>query len=78
MIFSIIIGILAGYIACKLTNREGKGLLVNLFLGVLGGFLGNIVLGVLNISWGGLLGEIGTAVIGAILVLWLANKLSGK
>ncbi len=78
MIFSIIIGILAGYIACKLTNREGKGLLVNLFLGVLGGFLGNLVLGLLNISWGGLLGEIGTAVIGAILVLWLANKLSGK
>ena len=78
MIFSIIIGILAGYIACKLTNREGKGLLVNLFLGVLGGFLGNLVLGLLNISWGGLLGEIGTAVIGAILVLWLANQLSGK
>lgn len=78
MIFSIIIGILAGYIACKLTNREGKGLLVNLFLGVLGGFLGNMVLGFLNISWGGLLGEIGTAVIGAILVLWLANKVTGK
>lgn len=78
MIFSIIIGILAGYIACKLTNREGKGLLVNLFLGVLGGFMGNFVLGILDISWGGLLGEIGTAVIGAILVLWLANKLSGK
>ena len=40
MIAGIICGILAGFIACKLTNKEGKGCIVDLFLGIIGGAVG--------------------------------------
>ena len=40
MIAGIIIGIIAGFIACKLTNREGKGCIIDLLLGIVGGAVG--------------------------------------
>ena len=75
MIGSIIAGVIAGYVACRLTDREGKGCLVNLLLGVIGGAVGGWLFTFLGIYWGGMLGEIGTAVIGAIVFLWVWNKL---
>ena len=62
LIGAIIIGILAGFIANKIM---GKG----------GGLLWNLVLGLLNITWGGTIGQLGTAVVGAVVVLWIASKL---
>lgn len=76
MISGIIIGILAGFIACKLTNKEGKGCLVNFFLGIVGGFVGGWVFSLLGITTVGLVGELVTATVGAAIVLWLFNKLS--
>jgi uncharacterized membrane protein YeaQ/YmgE (transglycosylase-associated protein family) len=29
----------------------------------------------LGIEWGGLLGQLGTAIIGAVVILWVANML---
>ena len=40
MVGSIVVGILAGYIASKLTSGEGKGCLINLFLGLVGSLVG--------------------------------------
>lgn len=79
MIESIIIGILAGFIASKITNGEGKGCWINLFLGLVGGAVGGWVFNLLGIHWEPTwLGRVGTATIGAILVLWLWNKLQRK
>lgn len=75
MITGIICGIVAGFIACKLTNREGKGCLVDLFLGVVGGAVGGWVFGLLGIHTVSLVGEMVSAVVGAIIVLWVCNKL---
>ena len=75
MIYSICVGILAGYIACKLTNREGKGCLVDLLLGIVGGALGGWLFSLFDITWGGPIGDIGCAAIGAVVLLWIWNKL---
>lgn len=75
MIYSIIIGILAGYIACRLTNRQGKGLILNLVIGIAGGMFGNLLFSFFDIQWGGLIGEIGTSVVGAVILLWAVSKL---
>ena len=75
MLYSIIVGIIAGYIASRITSGEGKGCLIDLFLGVVGGFVGGWLFELLNISWGGKIGQVGTAAVGAIVVLWLWNKL---
>lgn len=71
----ILIGILAGYIASRITSGEGKGCLIDLFLGVVGSVVGPWLLGLLNITWGGTIGQIGTSVVGAVVVLWLWSKL---
>ena len=75
MIAGIICGILAGFIACKLTNREGKGCIVDLFLGIVGGAVGGWIFQFLGIQVASLVGEIVCAVVGAVVVLWVCNKL---
>jgi len=75
MIASIIIGIIAGFLAGKLMQGKGFGWLLNMFLGLFGGVLGGWLFEVLNIQWGGLLGQIGTATIGAVIILYAASML---
>ena len=75
MITWLITGILAGFIGCKLNGKEGKGCLVDLLLGLVGASLGGWLFDLLNISWGGIIGEIGVAAIGAAILIWLVNKL---
>jgi uncharacterized membrane protein YeaQ/YmgE (transglycosylase-associated protein family) len=75
MFWTILVGILAGAIAGKIMGHKGQGCLVDLLLGLIGGFVGGNVLGWLGISWSGIIGQIGTAVIGAVLVMWLWAKI---
>ena len=70
---SIIIGSLAGFIAGKIMRGGGFGFLWNLILGIIGGVVGGWTLRLLNISWGGTIGSLGTAVVGAVLLLWIAS-----
>ena len=76
MIWTIVVGILAGFIASRLFRHKGSGCLLDLLLGLVGGWLGGHVLGWLGITWIGVLGEIGTAVVGAVLLLWLASLIT--
>ena len=75
MITSIIFGIISGFIACKLTKRDGKGCIVDLILGIVGGIVGGWVFGLLGIHAVSLFGEMVSAVVGAIIVLWVCSKL---
>ena len=71
----IIVGILAGYVASRITNGQGKGCCMDFFLGVLGSVVGGWVLNLLGITWGGPFSNFGTSVLGAVLVLWIWNKI---
>lgn len=75
LIGSIIIGCLAGFCAGKLMKGGGFGFLMNLLLGLFGGVLGGKIFSLLGISWGGLLGELGTAIVGAVAILYVASLL---
>ena len=75
LIGSIIIGCLAGFCAGKVMKGGGFGFLMNLLLGLFGGALGGWLFSLLGISWGGILGQLGTAIIGAVLILFIAAKL---
>lgn len=76
MIGYLIIGALAGFVASKIYKKEGSGCLINLLLGIVGGWLGGEVLGWFGITATGSIGNFVVAVIGAIILLWLWNKLS--
>ena len=69
LIGSIIIGCLAGFCAGKLMKGGGFGFIMNLVLGLFGGLVG----GWLFDQLGGLLGQLGTAIVGAVAILWVAS-----
>lgn len=71
IIFWIIIGGLAGFIAEKVM-KSSHGLLTNIIVGIVGAFIGGWLFGLLGISTGGgFVGSLITAVVGAIVLIWL-------
>jgi uncharacterized membrane protein YeaQ/YmgE (transglycosylase-associated protein family) len=72
----LIIGILAGYIAEKVT-ASNHGLLTNLLVGIAGSFVGGNLARLLNVQFYGWVGNFIVATIGAILVLWIWRALRG-
>ena len=50
-------------------------LVMNLVLGLFGGVLGGWLFSLLGISWGGIMGQLGTAIVGAVVILWVASLL---
>lgn len=64
---------LAGYLAGKLIRGGGFGWLGNLLLGLIGGAVGGWLFEQFNITWGGIVGQIGTALCGALVILYVAS-----
>jgi uncharacterized membrane protein YeaQ/YmgE (transglycosylase-associated protein family) len=79
MIYSIIIGGIAGWLAGKLMKGGGFGILINVVLGVVGGFVGDRLFGLLGISLlGGWPGDLLEGVIGAVVILFIAGIIKKK
>ena len=73
----LIIGILAGWIAEKVTASD-HGLLTNLLVGIAGSFIGGTLAGLMNFQFEGWLGNLLVAAIGAVLVLALWRFLTHR
>jgi uncharacterized membrane protein YeaQ/YmgE (transglycosylase-associated protein family) len=73
----LIIGILAGYIAEKVT-ASNHGLFTNLLVGIAGSFVGGNLARLLNIEFYGWLGNLIVATIGAVLLIWIWRKVQGN
>jgi uncharacterized membrane protein YeaQ/YmgE (transglycosylase-associated protein family) len=72
----LIIGGFAGWVAGKLVRGQGNGILLNVVVGivgaVVGGWLASLIFGV-NVSEGFNLETLAVAIVGAILLLAVAN-----
>lgn len=73
IVWFLLIGIAAGFLAGKIAKGSGFGLLGDLILGVLGAVLGGFLLGLLGITAGGLVGSLVTATLGAVVLLALLH-----
>lgn len=71
LVWFIIIGIVAGWLAGKIMKGGGFGLLGDLIVGVIGSLIGGFIFNLLGISAGGLIGSLITATIGAIILIAL-------
>jgi uncharacterized membrane protein YeaQ/YmgE (transglycosylase-associated protein family) len=71
VIWFILIGIAAGWLAGQIMKGGGFGLLGDLVVGVIGALIGGFLFGLLGISAGGLLGSLITATVGAIVLVAL-------
>jgi len=72
----LIIGLIAGYIAEKVTSSD-HGLFTNLLVGIAGSFIGGTLAGLLNMEFYGWIGNLIVASIGAILLIWIWRKVTG-
>ena len=73
LIIVLIIGAVAGWLACVVMKGRGFGLLGDIVIGVVGAFLGSCLLGLFGIAFYGLFGVLLTAFIGAVVLLLLAR-----
>lgn len=76
MLWFLLIGLVAGWLAGKITNGKGFGFWGNLFIGILGSYVGSWVFSFLNLTAYGMVGQVLTATIGAVVFLWIWQKLT--
>ncbi len=76
LIWQIVIGILAGFLAGKIMRGKGYGVLIDLFLGILGSVLGGFIFGLLGLYATGLIGRLVVATAGAVFLIFIARKLA--
>ena len=76
----VVLGLIAGFIASKIVNHTGSGVLMDIVLGVVGALVGGFLF-----SMFGAVGVTGfniysmlVAVVGAVVVLWLYHALIGR
>lgn len=78
ILWSIIIGIIAGFIAGRIMRGSGFGMLVNLLVGLVGSILGGCIYSLLGFSSGGKLGMLLMSVIGSVVLLWIISLFRTK
>jgi uncharacterized membrane protein YeaQ/YmgE (transglycosylase-associated protein family) len=68
----LVIGAIAGFLAGKIVEGGGFGLIVDIIVGIVGAVIGGYLAGVLGISIGsGFISSIIVAVIGAVILLFV-------
>ena len=79
LIFWIVVGAIAGFLAEKIMKAD-MGLLMNIILGIVGALVGGfLITSILGFGDGeGLIESIVVATLGAVLVVWVANKLKER
>src|SRR6202795_2823129 len=76
-IATIVIGLLAGWIAGHLTRGRGFGCIVDVILGLIGAVLGGWIFTRLGIVALGFFGSLAAATVGAVLLVAIARLFAG-
>jgi len=73
----LVLGLIAGFIASKIVDKEGKGLLMNILIGVVGAELGGFLFRLFGMS--GVTGfnvySLLVATLGAVVLLFIYHQL---
>lgn len=76
LVYWIIVGLIAGWLAGQVMKGGGYGALMDIILGMVGGIVGGWVFGALGVyPGGGLLGSIIVAFIGAVILVAISRAL---
>lgn len=80
MISSIITGAFCGWIASIIMKTNAQmGAIKNILAGLIGGGIGNFVLGLVGLqSKGGFVGDIVSGIVGACVVIFIVKLITGR
>ena len=74
----IIIGLIAGWLAGKLSRGRGYGCITDIVLGILGSFIGGWIFVKLGIFGGGFIYSLAAATVGAVVLVAIVHLLVGS
>jgi uncharacterized membrane protein YeaQ/YmgE (transglycosylase-associated protein family) len=75
LVWFLLVGLIAGWLAGKLTKGSGYGVLGDIVIGVIGAFVGGFLFRLLGLAAGGTIGSIIVATLGAIVLVWVVRAL---
>ncbi len=75
LVWTIVIGIIAGWLAGLIVKGRGMGVVVDLIVGIVGSLIGGFIAGVIGLAAYGLLGRLAIAVAGAVILLFLVRAI---
>jgi uncharacterized membrane protein YeaQ/YmgE (transglycosylase-associated protein family) len=73
----LVIGLIAGWLAGKIVEGTGLGLVGDLVVGVIGAFIGGWLLSYFGVFAVGIVGALVSAVIGAVVLLVIIKLIRG-
>jgi uncharacterized membrane protein YeaQ/YmgE (transglycosylase-associated protein family) len=76
----IILGLIAGFIASKIVNKQGQGIILDIVLGIVGAIVGGFIFtrfGAVGVT-GFNLWSMLVAIVGAIIILLLYHAVFGR
>ncbi len=76
LILMLLIGALAGWIAGQIMKGRGFGAAGNMVVGILGAVVGGFLLGQLGFVAHGIIGTLITAVVGAVVLLFVVGLIN--
>jgi uncharacterized membrane protein YeaQ/YmgE (transglycosylase-associated protein family) len=78
LLWFLLIGLAAGWLAGQLFKGRGFGLVGNLIVGVIGALIGGFLFRELGVSTSGGVGTLIMATVGALVLLFLLSLIKGK
>lgn len=78
VIWYLIIGAVAGWLAGTFVKGRGFGLWADIVVGIIGAFIGGFALSIFGIRMTGIVGDLITSTIGAVVLLLIVRLFSGN
>jgi uncharacterized membrane protein YeaQ/YmgE (transglycosylase-associated protein family) len=78
LVWFLLVGAVAGWLAGKLTKGKGFGLVGNLAVGIIGAVIGGFIFRLVWLSAYGTCGSLIMATIGALVLLFAVQVIQGK
>jgi uncharacterized membrane protein YeaQ/YmgE (transglycosylase-associated protein family) len=76
MLYTILVGLIAGWLAGQVMKGGGYGVIADLLLGLVGGVIGGWLFGALGIfPGGGIIGSILVAFVGAVILVAITHAI---
>jgi uncharacterized membrane protein YeaQ/YmgE (transglycosylase-associated protein family) len=73
LLWFLLIGLIAGWLAGIVMKGSGYGVIGDIIIGIVGSFIGGHVLGWLGIGASGTIGSLLTALLGAIILIFIVR-----
>jgi uncharacterized membrane protein YeaQ/YmgE (transglycosylase-associated protein family) len=76
MLYSIVVGLIAGWLAGQVMRGSGYGILIDIVLGLIGGVIGGWLFGALGVfPGGGVIGSILVSFVGAVILVAISRAI---